>query len=153
MRTLYLKDRQGKFRGSIANLRATRLAVPRVPKYPTPTIETSSASFVLENDAERWNLNTANDLGLPKAKRIYNSEREKTVAKKAALSVFATTQAGYVSGVAALYTALGPSPVVVIISVIGLPITMALASLPAREYHLANIASVATDSEVKADLS
>jgi hypothetical protein len=153
MRTLYLKDRQGKFRGSIANLRATRLTVPPIPKYPTPTIETSSASFVLENDAERWNLNTANDLGLPEVRRIYNSEREKTVAKKAALSVFATTQAGYISGVAALYASLGPSPVVVVISVIGLPITMALASLPAREYHLVNISSVATPSDTKTDFN
>lgn len=153
MRTLYLKDRQGKFRGSIANLRATRLTVPRVPKYPTPMIETNSASFVSENEAERWNLNTANNLGLPEIKRIYNSERERKIAKRTALSTFIAAQAGSVAGVAALYTSLGPSPAVVIISVIGLPITMALASLPAREYYLVNISSVATASNTKTELN
>lgn len=153
MRTLYLKNRQGKFRGSIANFRATRLTVPRVPKYPTPVIEINNSAIALEKDAERWNLNTANDLGLPEVRRIYNSEREKTVAKQAALSVFVTTQAVFVAGVAALYASLGTSPAVVIIAVIGLPITMALASLPAREYHLANTSSVATGSEAKTDLS
>lgn len=153
MRTLYLKDRQGKFRGSIANLRATRLTVPRVPKYPTPMIETNSALFVSENEAERWNLNTANNLGLPEVKRIYNSERERKIAKRTALSTFIATQAGSVAGVAALYASLGPSPAVVVISVIGLPITMALASLPAREYHLVNISSVATASDTKTELN
>jgi hypothetical protein len=143
MRTLYVKAKNGKFAGSLPNPRAIVLPRPTLPTYPKPQIETIPQSNGPDKDIHRWDLATAKNIGLPEEVRIYSTAQEKLRAKKIAGLTFIGIQASFVGGVSALTASLGGSPAASIVALIGLPVTIALASLPAREYYLANKGYVA----------
>lgn len=145
MRTFYVKAKDGRFRGSLPRPRSINLTRPKLPHYPMPLIPPDSLPIeasLTRTDVERWDLSTAKDVGLPEERRYYRSEQEKSRAKNVAIAVFVGIQAGYVGSVTALHSALGGSPLASVITVLGLPVAIALASLPAREYQLVKNAKV-----------
>lgn len=130
--TQYIKDRTGRFQGSIS-LRPPVLAVPQIPTKPAvpeDVSESNNADFLA-----RWDLASA-DKDLYRTVE-YSSVKQQNRMKALGLLTFIGINAAYVSTVIPLVSSSLPAPVIAGLTLLSLPVAFAMASLGAMQYKQA----------------
>jgi len=140
MMPVYIKDKAGKFRGSVPHTDTVPIALPALPDKPQEK-QIQSVRYPLD-DISRWDLSTAHEIDLGQQETTFESERDKKRATYISGGAFLGIQAGYIVSVTSMPSLGMPPTATAVIAALSLPIVIALASLPGKEYLRAKKAEV-----------